>query len=153
MNKFPGIDYDFRPTSYWDDANVLQAILRDVKGKHRRQMIIDYWNAGEFETLASELTQATVSGALQQRLGRIHPTFMGGEYLPDYRKSETEIARISLDSTTADVISIRAARRSGRLRYRVVDEYDTKFELPLKSSQKPFTLWELIGFLDRHVLS
>ena len=148
MTQYPGIDYDFRPTSYWDDKNALAAILRDVKGTLRRQMIIDYWNAGQYEKLENELTQATISARLQYVLGRIHPTWMGGEYLPNYHSGETEIARISLKSTLSDVISIRATRRNGKLRYRVVDEYETRFERPLKTSSEPFMLRELIAFLD-----
>ena len=35
---------------------------------------------------------------------------MGGEYLPDCIAGETEIARIELESTLADVTSIRAKR-------------------------------------------
>jgi hypothetical protein len=42
-------------------------------------------------------------------LGQIHPTFMGGEYLPNYCRQEVEIARIALASTTSDVISLRAS--------------------------------------------
>jgi len=44
-------------------------------------------------------------------LDLIHPSFMGGEYLPDYRRDEIEIARIELESTTSDVISVRARPR------------------------------------------
>ena len=47
---------------------------------------------------------------------------MGGEYLPPLRKGEVEIARISLESTTDDQISIRARRGRERIRCRVVDE-------------------------------
>jgi hypothetical protein len=35
---------------------------------------------------------------------------MGGEYLPDYEEGDVEIARIELESTTADVISIRVKK-------------------------------------------
>jgi hypothetical protein len=48
---------------------------------------------------------------------------MGGEYLPTLRKAEVEIARIALDSTTADQISIRTRRLARRIGYRIVDEY------------------------------
>ena len=56
--------------------------------------------------------------------GRLHPSNMGGEYLPLLRKGEVEIARISLQSVTADQISIRARRLSKRIGYRIVDEYE-----------------------------
>lgn len=39
---------------------------------------------------------------------KFHPSFVGGEYLPDYKANEVQIARIELQSTTTDVISIRA---------------------------------------------
>jgi len=54
----------------------------------------------------------------REGLGAIHPSFMGGEYLPGYRRNEVEIVRIELDSTTSDVISLRA-RPIGRKRPRI----------------------------------
>jgi hypothetical protein len=44
--RFEWIDYTFRPESYWDVSDPLQAILVNVKGTRRRQMIRDYWEAG-----------------------------------------------------------------------------------------------------------
>jgi hypothetical protein len=74
--------------------------------------------------------------------------FMGGEYLPDYRPGEVEIARIELKSTTGDVISIRARKSGSGISYRVVDEYDTEFRQARETSARPLTLGELIEFLD-----
>jgi len=54
----------------------------------------------------------------REGLGAIHPSFMGGEYLPGYRRNEVEIVRIELDSTTSDAISLRA-RPIGRKRPRI----------------------------------
>ena len=52
MNKrFDNIDYDFRPESYWDISDPLEAILKNVKGTNRRQMIRDYWEAGRLPSL------------------------------------------------------------------------------------------------------
>jgi hypothetical protein len=73
---------------------------------------------------------------------------MGGEYLPDYRRDEIEIARIELQSTTSDVISIRARPRGRRIEYSVCDEYQVEYRLPQKTSRQPFSLRELICFLD-----
>jgi hypothetical protein len=76
--------------------------------------------------------------------------FMGGEYLPDYERDETEIARIELNSTMADVISIRACLDEGEtIEYSVVDEHDGKFNLWTEWSDKPFSLSELVDFIDR----
>ena len=78
----------------------------------------------------------------------IHPSFMGGEYLPDYGRDEVEIARIELDSTTSDVINVRAQPRGKRIRYSVCDEYGVEYSLPQKTSSQAFSLRELIWFLD-----
>ena len=55
MKRFKGIDYDFRPRSYWEDTDELAALLRNVKGTNRRQMIRDYWEAGKIDELSEEL--------------------------------------------------------------------------------------------------
>ena len=73
---------------------------------------------------------------------------MGGEYLPKYSRREVEIARIQLESTTADVISLRARGSRSRIEYRLVDENQTEFCLPQHTSREPFSLRELISFLD-----
>jgi hypothetical protein len=73
---------------------------------------------------------------------------MGGEYLPSYFRDETEMVRIRLQSTTSDVISIRARQEEGVIRYRVVDEYATRFMYDPPEQARPFSLGELIVFLD-----
>jgi hypothetical protein len=73
---------------------------------------------------------------------------MGGEYLPNYRREEVEIARITLESTTSDITSLRARPVGSRIKYHLVDEYQTEFSLPQQTSSRPFPLRELIGFLE-----
>ena len=73
---------------------------------------------------------------------------MGGEYLPGYAEGEVEIARIELESTTADVISIRASKEGERIAYSVVDEYETEFHVSPPSSAKPLTLKQVIHLID-----
>ena len=73
---------------------------------------------------------------------------MGGEYLPGYEEGETEIGRIELQSTTSDVISIRARVEGGEIRYSVVDEYNGRFSLACESSEKPFSQGEFIEFIE-----
>jgi hypothetical protein len=73
---------------------------------------------------------------------------MGGEYLPDYAEGQVEIARIELQSTTADVISIRAKKDRERIAYSIVDEYETEFTVSPAHSDKPLTLSDLIGLID-----
>src|SRR5262249_54329155 len=100
------------------------------------------------EELDEHLLADTLTEGTRRSLGRIHPSFMGGEYLPNYRQSEVEIARIELESTTSDVISLRARPLGVRIKYRLVDEYSTEFQLPQQTSARPFSLAELIRFLD-----
>ena len=149
MKRYPNIDYGFRPESYWSDKDPLCAILRNVKGEKRRQMIIDYWDAGRLDELEADLLAEEVDEVTRDRLGKIHPSFMGGKYMPGYLPLEVEIARICLQSTTSDVISMRARPVApGRIAYRVVDEYDTVFSFPIRESEAPLTLSDLIRQFD-----
>lgn len=150
MKVYPNIRYDFRPASYWDDSDPLHSILRNVKGENRRQMILDYARDGRLEELDPELLRDEVGEGTRQRLGRIHPSFMGGEYLPGYLPGEVEIARICLCSTMSDVISVRARpTAAGTIAYRVVDEYEAAFSLPIKESDRTLTLEDMIRQLDK----
>ena len=140
----------FRPSSYWEDNDPLAAILRNVKGANRRQIITDYWNAGRIEDLDPDLLSDETVPELRQFLERLHPSFMGGEYLPELLPAEVEIARISLQSTTFDVISIRARREPGSelIHYRIEDEYDTHFEFEPPTSAEPLTHDEMVALID-----
>ena len=153
MKKYHGIDYAFRPSSYWDDTNPLSAILRNVTGENRRQMIIAYWDAGKIEELDAELLETDLGDETRERLGQIHPSFMGGEYLPLSLPGEVEIARICLRSTTADVISLRARPVGAGISYRVVDEYEGEFSLPIVLSESPLSLAEIVKQFDEGRLS
>jgi hypothetical protein len=149
IKLYPAIDYQFRPESYWAAANnPLEAALRNVKGRNRREMIRDYHKAGKLEQLDEDLLADTLDTETRVSLGQIHPSFMGGEYLPNYDRSEVEIARIELESTTSDVFSLRARPVGSRIKYRLVDEYQTEFRLPQQTSARPFSLGELVRFLD-----
>jgi hypothetical protein len=146
---YSAINYDFRPESYWAPVrSSLEAALRNVKGRNRREMIRDYHSRGLPPALSDNLLQDTLDEVTRRRLDLIHPSFMGGEDLPDYRHYEVEIARIELESTTSDVISVRARPRGRRIEYSVCDEYQVEYRLPQKTSSRPLSLRELIRFLD-----
>jgi len=54
------------------------------------------------------LARSELSETERQAIGRIHPTFIGGEYLPDLSQNEVMIASITIASTTQDVASVYA---------------------------------------------
>src|SRR5215831_6487911 len=149
IKLYTGIAYQFRPESYWGPArSPLEAALRNVKGRNRREMIRDYHSSGLLPALSDNLLRDTLNEDTRRGLDLIHPSFMGGEYLPDYRCNEVEIARIELESTTSDVISVRARPRGRRIEYSVCDEYQVEYRLPQRTSRQPLSLRELIRFLD-----
>lgn len=153
----PGIDLEFRPASYWDAPDPVSAIVQNIKGQQRRRMARDFLDSPVANALNDTLGPID-DGLLADRvgdadriaLGRIHPSFMGGEYLPDYGVGEVEIARVVLQSSTQDVYSLRArrSRPGGRIRYRLLDEYEGTYELTPASSTRSLSLRELIHLLD-----
>lgn len=76
------------------------------------------------------------------------PGFGGGSFLPPLLKNEVEIAGLALRSTTGDVISVRARSVAKGIRYRIVDEYRTKFTIPDPLRAGPLSLGELIELMD-----
>lgn len=124
---------NIRPESYWSHNDPLAQILAGVSGKARRAMIKDFWEAGNLEQMEDALLNDELEPEQRTRLGQIHPFFMGGEYLPQRLAGEVTIARIDLESTTYDVIELRARPlHDGRIKLRWVDEYDSEF------SHKPY---------------
>jgi hypothetical protein len=145
--EFSGFDYTFRPASYFiAGVDPLHTLLNKITGTKRRNIVKKAFQ--DNQAIPDALLNSSLSEELRSLVSSIHPSFMGGEYLPDYAPNETEIARIELDSTTSDVISVRARWEDDCYWYFVVDEYENEFILPVESSAEPFTLRELIEFLN-----
>jgi hypothetical protein len=143
-------DLDFRPQTYWPEFDDYHAIAAArVKGALRRQAAGRLADQGLYDPLicAENLPEEHRIAA-----GRIHPMFMGGEYLPDLLPNEVEIARATLKSTTMDVISVRARPTKHRIIYRIVDEYYDEnlfnYHLIQKTSIRPLTMRQLITLID-----
>lgn len=136
----------FRPESYWADP--VQMLLANIKGEHRHRKALELIRERQLDALEEWLLSENLSPELRDIAGRIHPMFMGGEYLPDCDHGQVEIARVSLDSTTADVISIRANRDGDGINYQIVDEYESEFEFAPTGSKEPLNLGELISLID-----
>lgn len=145
-------DLDFRPASYWDDVDPVAAILRDIKGERRREAVAEALRAG-LPDVPDEMLASALSRGLRTAVSHVHPTCMGGEYLPDLGPGWTEIARVVLASTTMDVYSLRARRvsrgtKAGRLCFHMVDEYKTEYTIAPRSSSRPLSLGDLIHLID-----
>jgi len=78
------------------------------------------------------------------------PSFFGGCCLPALLDNEVEIARIRLESTTFDIISVRASLQNGKIHYSVVDEYEgqTEYTCNPEVSDQPLTMAELIDLME-----
>ena len=78
----------------------------------------------------------------------VAPGFGDRAYLPGADEDEVEIALVSLESPTGDLISIRASRLGDGIKYRVVDEYGSDFYVPRPVRASELTLGELIELID-----
>ena len=142
------IDLSFRPESYFWDLGAESALLTHIKGAARRERLQQLISQGQRAQIPEFLSKAKLSDEERTAIGRVHPYFMGGEYLPDQEDGEVEIARIEIDSTTADVTSVYASLTGTGIHYRVVDEYggDTVSGPSEMDSSRPLTLGELEAF-------
>ena len=138
----------YRPRDYFGRYDLQAELLSTVKGRARRALIKEALETGEADTLPDFVTTPELDALDRQMLGRIHPMFMGGEYLPKRKSKEVEIARISIQSTTYDVTVLYARLVGKRIHYRVVDEYegDTLEEPSTRTSTKPLTMGKMIDF-------
>lgn len=143
-----GLDLGYRPGSYFWAQEKGISLVSDIKGAERRRLYAEALESGKEELLPPEFSQDTLSESDRQGLGRIHPAFMGGEYLPTRERQEVEIARITIASTTQDVTCVYARQVGQRIHYRVVDEYggDTLSGSGTRTSTKPLTLQQLVDF-------
>ena len=142
------LDFGYRPESYfWPITHETHRIAA-IKGERRRNLIRAAFDADAVTPLDEHYATPVLEEQDRRALGRLHPSFMGGEYLPNRQDTEIEIARINIDSTTSDVTSVYAKAGKNRIYYRVVDEYggDTLSEKRTRTSKRPLTLAELVAF-------
>jgi hypothetical protein len=137
---------DDRPESYWDCS---KEGFTNIKGEIRRRALGSALASGQFGSLPGSLLSDELSHEERFKMAAMHPSFMGGEFLPAYLAGELEIARVSLESVTYDVISVRAQKLDdGQISYRVVDEYESPFICRPGTSAEPLTMSELISLID-----
>jgi hypothetical protein len=150
LPEVSGIDLSYRPRSYFWPLAVETHLLVHIKGAERRAALQQLIDDGGLNDIPDPLARSTLSESERQAIGRIHPAFMGGEYLPDLQRNEVEIARITIASTTQDVTSVFARRGKHRIYYRAVDEYggETLSRRSKRTSMRPLMLGELEAFLN-----
>lgn len=148
--RVEGFDLDFRPRSYFWPLGLREHLLATIKGTLRRELLakLDYGRAVDDDAVAAILARASLSEPLRRALGRIHPALMSGEYLPDLRRGEIEIARISVGSVMGDVTSVRARRTKKGIALRLDDENETEFEIRPRWRREPLTMLELIRLIE-----
>jgi hypothetical protein len=142
------IDFKFRPQSYFWAKERGIALSSDIKGANRRRIYELSLERDEAGELSPAFSQHALVEEDRRLLGRLHPSFMGGEYLPNTKAQEVEIARITIASTTRDVTCVYAKPIGKRIYYRIVDEYngDTVNGRAFRTSTAPLTLAVLLDF-------
>ena len=159
-NPIPAKSPRYRPRDYFGRYDLQAELLTRVKGRARREVIRKALDDGKITEVPDYLKESELDALDRQMLGRIHPMYMGGEYLPRLKHAEVEIARISIKSTTYDVTVLYARVVGQRIHYRVVDEYGgaTLTKLRSRTSVRPLTqekmtmffvgAWNLMGCLE-----
>lgn len=147
--RVEGFDLAYRPGSYFWPLGLRDHLLATVKGRFRRALLTEEDGDGRPPPgVADMLARESIPEPMRRTLGRIHPTLMGGEYLPDLRAGEVEIARVSLASVTADVIAVRARRTAKGIKYRMVDEYETEYTIAPRYTRRPLAMLQLIRLIE-----
>ena len=142
------IDLYYRPHSYfWADEKGIQ-LSSQIKGAKRKALYDASVAEDESSNFDELLKKPSLSNSERDLIGKIHPSFMGGEYLPEKITSEVEIARITINSTTQDVTSVYVSLKDNLIYYQVVDEYDGETLSDEKEffTEVPMTLTELCDF-------
>jgi hypothetical protein len=142
------LDFSYRPDSYWEQDDPVEAILVGIKGEVRRRKVREAFENGDAGSIPELLLEDQLEEEDRQAWGAIDPLFMGGEYLPADLPGEVSIVRVSLNSTTGDVMALRARPVTGGIGYRITDEYETVFPLPFYQSPGPVTTAGVVRLLD-----
>jgi hypothetical protein len=138
----------YRPRAYFETFDLQTSLLTQVKGTVRRNALREALDVGNIDELPDAIRSAALSHDVRLSAGGLHPSFMSGEYLPNRKQQETEIARIAIQSTTGDVTSVYARPVGQRIAYRIVDEYEgsTLAGRSERTSTRPLTMGQLMDF-------
>jgi hypothetical protein len=126
-------------------------VMQRVKGDFRRRLIWAVIQAEGLEGVPLDWRSHDISEGLKSVLGQEDPAWCGGEDLPNLLIGEVEIARVSLiNSVHGEVSSLRARRSpdAATILLRLVDEYETEFELPTRDIERALTAEEVVSLLQ-----
>ena len=84
-------DLDYRPRTYFWPLGLKPHPLSSIKGANRRSLIAGVLAEDIDADIPRALLQPALPEPLRQFVGRLHPSGMGGEYLPDLIPNEVEI--------------------------------------------------------------
>jgi len=121
--------------------------MRRIKGNYRRFFVYRSIQEDGLESIPPAWLDHDLSEALKGFLGAQAPNARGGEDLPDLEDGEVEIARLTLaNAVHGEVTSLRARHdpNGDAILLRMVDEYDTEFELPCREIESPLTAEEVV---------
>lgn len=142
------ITWGYRPSGYFWAREQRIFLASDIKGAQRRKYYERLLESGDQEALGDFVLKSSLSDRERRAAGSFHPSFMGGEYLPDCKPMQVEIARIGIASTTGDVTCVYALKTDNHIEYSIVDEYngDSLDGPSTYTSTEPLTLEELVNF-------
>jgi hypothetical protein len=140
----------------WKVFDPVAKALLTVKGTYKRKIFEGACRLGEYDQLEKIMKNISISRTELKRWAGSHSDNynVDYEYLPNYLLGEVEIARIESDtgrpSSTYYTTCIRARRVGKKIKYRIVDDYDTwdDIEFSPRESIQPLSLGELVALID-----
>jgi hypothetical protein len=145
---------NYRPSCYIADWHPSAAILQNIVGDARREMVRHHLQAvlpDWGDPIDGRCLDAHLAPALREAFVAADPfAHAPGEFLPRYRSGEVELARVIIRTAPTIIYSLRARQltATGRRRYRMVDEHGTSFTLLRKSSKHCLSFGEIIHLID-----
>lgn len=138
----------YRPRDYFGRYDMEAELMTRVKGTLRRKLLRKALESGKLDQVPPAARESALDEVNRQMIGRIHPLYMGGEYLQKMKREEVEIARISIQSTTGDVVCLYARPVGHRIAYRLADEYEgSSLDGPsARTSMRPLTMGAMMKF-------